>query len=245
LELKVNGSRVLRLEDNGDSLIDSDSTPDGAPNVIGGSPGNLVAAGVAGAVIAGGGATNYDGVTGINAVLGDYGVVGGGLKNQIAQGTVGSTIAGGMLNTNFTGGVHNDNTFNPGGGTVLMILTSGGLTVNGSFVSASDRNEKENFAPVQPLEVLEKVVALPLSSWNYKADPATRHFGPMAQDFYAAFNVGPDDKHIATVDADGVALAAIQALNQKLNEKAMEVRELKARLERLENLMTQKNGGAK
>ena len=51
---------------------------------------------------------------------------------------------------------------------------------------------------------MEKVVALPLSSWNYKADTATRHVGPMAQDFYAAFNVGPDDKHIATVDADGL-----------------------------------------
>ena len=67
----------------------------------------------------------------------------------------------------------------------------------------------------------------------------------MAQDFYAAFNVGMDDKHISMVDADGVALAAIQGLNQKLNEKGTEIQELKARLERLENLMNQKNGGAK
>ena len=123
-----------------------------------------------------------------------------------------------------------------------MRLTSGGLTVNGTFVSASDRNGKENFAPVQPREVLEKVVALPLSSWNFKADPATRHVGPMAQDFYAAFGVGPDDKHIATVDADGVALAAIQGLNQKLEEQRVENAELKARLEKLERLM---NGGVK
>jgi hypothetical protein len=34
----------------------------------------------------------------------------------------------------------------------------------------------------------------------------------MAQDFAAAFGVGEDDKHISTVDADGVALAAIQGL---------------------------------
>ena len=41
----------------------------------------------------------------------------------------------------------------------------------------------------------------------------------MAQDFYAAFSVGMDDKHIATVDEGGVALAAIQGLNQKLTEE--------------------------
>jgi hypothetical protein len=40
----------------------------------------------------------------------------------------------------------------------------------------------------------------------------------MAQDFHAAFGLGADDKHIATVDADGVALAAIQGLNVKLEQ---------------------------
>jgi cell division protein FtsB len=39
----------------------------------------------------------------------------------------------------------------------------------------------------------------------------------MAQDFHAAFGLnGADDKHIATVDEDGVALAAIQGLNEKV-----------------------------
>jgi len=65
----------------------------------------------------------------------------------------------------------------------------------------------------------------------------------MAQDFYAAFAVGPDDKHIATVDADGVALAAIQGLNQKLDETREENAELKQRLEKLEQLMNWQNGG--
>jgi len=40
-----------------------------------------------------------------------------------------------------------------------------------------------------------------------------RHVGPMAQDFYAAFKVGEDDKHITSIDEDGVALAAIKALH--------------------------------
>jgi len=125
----------------------------------------------------------------------------------------------------------------------MMRLTGDNLTVSGTFISASDRNMKENFAPVQPREMLEKVVAMPLSSWNYKADTATRHVGPMAQDFHAAFNIGPDDKHIATVDADGVALAAIQGLNQKVEEKDARIAELERRLEKLERLIDRENGG--
>jgi hypothetical protein len=37
----------------------------------------------------------------------------------------------------------------------------------------------------------------------------------MAQDFKALFNLGDDDKAITTVDASGVALAAIQQLMQE------------------------------
>ncbi len=120
----------------------------------------------------------------------------------------------------YKGGVHNDGYANAGGGTEMMHLVAGGLYVNGSLVSTSDRNVKENFSPINAEEVLQKVITLPISQWNYKADRSTPHIGPMAQDFYAAFNVGPDDKHIATVDADGVALAAIQGLNAKLEDRS-------------------------
>jgi hypothetical protein len=138
----------------------------------------------------------------------------------IQSGVQYSRVGAGSSFAWYAGGVHDNNTLNAGGGTFLMHLDgNGNLFTAGAVTPSSDRNVKENFAPVQPREMLEKVVGLPLSSWNYKADTATRHVGPMAQDFYAAFNVGPDDKHIATVDADGVALAAIQGLNQKLEEK--------------------------
>jgi hypothetical protein len=128
----------------------------------------------------------------------------------------------------FRGGSHVDTANSPGaGGTEMMRLNSGGLRVNGTFVSASDRNQKENIRPVDPRDVLEKVAALPIAEWNFKTDTEARHVGPMAQDFRAAFGLGTDDKHIATVDADGVALAAIQGLNQRLNEKDAEIQELK------------------
>ena len=55
--------------------------------------------------------------------------------------------------------------------------------------------------------------------------------GPMAQDFHAAFGLGANDVTIATVDADGVALAAIQGLNDKLER---ENEALKKRLADLE-----------
>ena len=117
-----------------------------------------------------------------------------------------------------------------------------------AFNPPSDRNLKENFASVSPREVLEKVAALPISRWNFKGDAATPHVGPMAQDFHAAFSLGTDDKHIATVDADGVALAAIQGLNEKVEsgKQKTETRmekleaenaELKARLEKMERLL--------
>jgi hypothetical protein len=138
----------------------------------------------------------------------------------------------------YKGGVHNDAYGNAGGGAELMHLIDGGLYVHGTFVNTSDRNAKENFKSISASEILEKVVALPLSEWNYKQDVASRHVGPMAQDFYAAFGVGPDDKHITTVDESGVALAAIQGLNQKLEQKETEITELNRRLSQLEKLVS-------
>ena len=41
----------------------------------------------------------------------------------------------------------------------------------------------------------------------------------MAEDFAAAFGLGHDDAYIATVDADGVALAAIQGLQKRLQRQ--------------------------
>ena len=85
----------------------------------------------------------------------------------------------------------------------------------GSWSFSSDRNLKAGFTPVDGRSVLDKVSRLSITEWNFTGYPQ-RHIGPMAQDFHAAFGLGTDDKHIATVDADGVALAAIQGLNQKL-----------------------------
>ena len=77
-----------------------------------------------------------------------------------------------------------------------------------------------------------------MATWSYKSEHDVRHIGPMAQDFYAAFNVGTDDKHIATVDEGGVALAAIQGLNQKLDEKDAEIQQLKQSVAQLQAIVS-------
>jgi hypothetical protein len=123
------------------------------------------------------------------------------------------------------------------------LLQVGGATCNGTtWVNASDRNAKEHFKAVDAREVLEKVAMLPVSRWNYKQDEPNEHLGPMAQDFHAAFGLnGTDNTHIATVDEEGVALAAIQGLNQKLEIEAeardREIQDLKRRLEALEKMI--------
>ncbi len=119
------------------------------------------------------------------------------------------------------------------------VWASGGIYWEGGAVhTTSDRNKKENFEPVDSRAVLAKVAALPMSTWNYKTeDGKHRHMGPMGQDFRAAFGLGTDDKHITTVDADGVALAAIQGLYEAGLEKDAQIASLEARLAALEEAM--------
>ena len=62
----------------------------------------------------------------------------------------------------------------------------------------------------------------------------------MAQDFHTAFEVGDNETSISTIDRDGVALSAIQALYQLLIEKDNKIAELEARLARIEDEIDQK-----
>jgi hypothetical protein len=126
--------------------------------------------------------------------------------------------------------------------TVLMrVDQSGNLITTGAVNPPSDRAAKQDFESVNPSEVLDRVLRLPVQKWSYTNSPTTRHIGPVAQDFHAAFDLGFDDKHIATVDADGVALAAIQGLNQKLEGKLQskdaEIQELKEELAAVKRLL--------
>lgn len=114
--------------------------------------------------------------------------------------------------------------------TVVMTMTSAGnMTLQGALSEYSDVNVKENFAAVDSAAVLNRLNDIPITTWNYISDDAdTQHMGPMAQDFYAAFELGADDRHIASLDVNGVSLAAIQALNKLSADQKAQIDELSA-----------------
>ena len=131
----------------------------------------------------------------------------------------------------------------------LEMASGAHVTSGGAWTNASDRNLKENFAAVNAQAMLETVAYLPIQTWNYKNEgDAIRHLGPVAQDFRAAFGLGGDEHSITTIDADGVALAAIQGLYEIVQEKKCEVEELRSEIEDLRELvkaLVAQNGGGR
>ena len=112
------------------------------------------------------------------------------------------------------------------------------------FTASSDRTKKENFKPVNGEEVLGKIRGFELSSWNFIGHDRKqfRHYGPMAQDFFAAFGhdgVGQigSETTINSGDMAGILMIAVQALERRtteLKQKEAQIAELAARLESLE-----------
>jgi len=137
---------------------------------------------------------------------------------------------GGVFNIYYQGGGSDVLSLTPNDATNLLMMRNGArLTAGGVWTNWSDRAAKTNFAAVDGRRILEQVAATPILTWNYKTEPeSVRHMGPMAQDFYAAFALGDSDKSIGTVDAEGVALAAIQGLHQIISEQSAQIGELQA-----------------
>jgi trimeric autotransporter adhesin len=120
-------------------------------------------------------------------------------------------------------------------GRLINTSTGAHLTTGGTWTNGSSRALKEGFLPVDAAAVLAGVLDLPLLRWRYRDSPQEgEHLGPMAEDFAARFGLGAGSEAISTVDADGVALAAIQGLNAKLEAENAALRE---RLDRLESLL--------
>jgi len=120
-----------------------------------------------------------------------------------------------------------------------------------SWGSLCDSTKKEQVLPLNDDETLEKLAAINYSSWKYKDDPdaTNRHYGIMAQEFYAAFgkdalgNIG-NDTIVNPIDLLGIAYSAIKALEKRTAEiEGLKTENdlLKARLEKLEALVTRNN----
>lgn len=128
---------------------------------------------------------------------------------------------------------------------VISTSTGAYLSTSGVWTNTSDVNRKHLFTRVVGEDVLSRLRSMPVSTWSYRTDDASiRHIGPTAQDFRRAFGLGNDDVTIGTVDADGVALAAVKALDQHDRDQQAEIDALRAenralaeRLARLEALL--------
>jgi hypothetical protein len=138
--------------------------------------------------------------------------------------TTGVSFGGPSVNPSVCG------TSNYYGQSNAMISTSTGayLSTSGVWTNTSDVNRKHLFETVHGEEVLARLRSLPIGSWSYRVDDASvRHLGPTAQDFRASFGLGTDELTIGTVDADGVALAAAQALERRTTSQGQEMNRLR------------------
>jgi hypothetical protein len=153
-----------------------------------------------------------------------------------------------MFVSEATGGlVMNVSELTSGSSRLIVNGGSGGgasLSNGGTWTNASSRTFKEGFAAVDPLDVLDRLLDLPISTWTYTGSAEGLHLGPVAEDFKQAFGLAGDGTSIATVDADGVALAAIQGLNAKLEAQnarlSSQNEALLARLEALEAALSER-----
>ena len=108
----------------------------------------------------------------------------------------------------------------------------------GAWSCTSSRETKKDFTAMNPLDVLKRVIDLPVTQWRYQSEVSgARHVGPMAEDFHAAFGLGDSDKTINVIDASGVALAAIQGLNQLVGQKDTEIQKQAKRIKMLEDAL--------
>lgn len=236
-----------------------ENTASGDSSTVGGGD-TGIASGTGSTVV--GGIGNTASGFGSTVVGGQFNVAGG--SNSVAMGL--------NAHANHSGAfVFADSTFGPFSSTVpnqFMVAASGGIGLftnknyatycvinagTGTWSCSSSRTVKRDFEAVDAAAVLAKVATLPMSSWRYMNEAESiRHLGPFAEDFRSAFGLGVDDKSIATVDEGGVALAAIQGLNAKvdkgetalhkeLQSKDAEIAALKDRLAQLEAAMANEN----
>jgi hypothetical protein len=176
---------------------------------------------------------------GFNAYAGGFGSVALGTGARTSAAAHGAMVLADSSSGPFEASLPNEFGARFTGGFYLYtrkdLSTGAALAANGSsWAALSDVNAKENFRDVSGEEVLRKLAQIPIREWNYRAqDRSIRHMGPTAQDFNAAFGLGDFPLRINTIDADGVALAGVNALEARTRALQDEVETLRRRLDAL------------
>lgn len=115
----------------------------------------------------------------------------------------------------------------------LRLNSAGNLTILGNLTEGSSINSKTGFREIDTAKILDKVVDLPITEWSYRKSEDIRHIGPMAEDFASAFGLGGDEHGIAPLDVNGISLASIQALYEKLQVYEQQLHQQQQEIEQL------------
>ncbi|MGG9970395.1 tail fiber domain-containing protein [Ferruginibacter sp. SUN002] len=173
----------------------------------------------------------------------DYSVAIGYRGRAIHTGSLVLSDASGTsssLSTYTTSSANNQFTSRYAGGYRLLTnsaMTLGvTLTANGTaWGSISDSTKKERYIPADQEYFLKELSGLRLGSWNYKADVANRHYGPMAQEIFSSF--GRDkygkigcDTVLTTIDMDGIMMIMLQGLEKRSSLQQKENASLKSEM---------------
>lgn len=179
----------------------------------------------------------------LNKALGDFSLA-AGHRSIIDPNHSGSILFSDSIDSDFRSSTSNEFGVRATGGTrfITSVDALGNPTTgvylspgSGSWSSLSDRAMKENFTPVNPDQILEELIELEISEWNYiSQNPVIRHIGPMAGEFYNAFGAGENSRYINNIDADGISLASIQGVYNLVKEKDQKITVLEDRLFKLE-----------
>ncbi len=157
--------------------------------------------------------------------------------NNTAIGSSADVSAGNLSNATAIGAnavVNASDKIRLGDANVTVIEAEVGLTV------VSDSARKENIRPIDGEAVLRNLRELNLASWNLKGHNSEefRHYGPMAQEFFAAFGhdgigrIGTPTT-INSSDMAGILMIAVQALEKR----TAEVQSMKAEIAELRELI--------
>ena len=188
-----------------------------------------------------------------NQAVGAYATISGGRDNlaKADYALAAGRRAKALHKGSFVWGDSTDEDFASDRDDQFLVRASGGI----SFASSSALNSgvelpsgasawsvrcetrlKHDFKPVDPLESLSRVVAMPIQEFALRSQADDiRHIGPVAEDFHEHFPYGEDPRLINTADLDGIALSAIQGLNRKLEEKDLELRRQREEIESLKD----------
>jgi len=111
-----------------------------------------------------------------------------------------------------------------------LTIPNGSVTAT-SFISSSSRTVKKDIKEVNASQVMSKLKQLEVPEWRYKDEGVKgRHIGPIAEDFYKLFELGPDDKHVAATDMASIALIAAKELQQKATQANTEIASFKEKI---------------